>query len=494
MSLRIPANNLGAMYRTSAPVAAHGEHIDSLSFGTVNKSKLDFGSLTRAFERWSPPAVIVLALFLAFLVFYLLDLSEQTLLPGASLQELRLFHFLRGFLATSGGMLFVWQIMRCKELELTKLRDHFAEELDKRTVQLNDSLCKTRYQATRINAVMQSMAEAVLEIDADGIILSANNSFELMTRLPAAEIVGQSIYQVAAHFKPSPNAVPLASALTDWHTPGSDEALYETCDDNALILHWTLSPIESPELQGCVLTLTDITESRHLLDDLSIQREDFLEIINHRLRTPVLANIRVNKLLLEGAFGELQEEQRNIIEASLSNTEQLDRLLVMLVDIYRYRNNRKQLQFEIVTASSVVQDALARFSRKPAACNLALKVEADAENSSIYADRKEFSALLLHLTENAFKHARSTVWLSTECGERTVKFSIRDDGPGLPEEDIRNLFDQFYKMSATGRYSPATGVGLFLCAQIARAHEAKLSCQSKINHGTEFSLVVERQI
>lgn len=469
-----------------------------LSFGTVNKPNRDSGSPMKVVGRWSPPAIIVLALVVAFVVFLFLDLSEQVFLLGASIQEIRVFHFLRGFLATSGGMLFVWQIMRCKELELTRLRDHFAEELDKRTVQLNDSLSKTQEQATRINAVMQSMAEAVLEIDGDGTILSANASFERMTHLPSVAIVGRPINEIIARFRPSPDAVPILSALADWRTARSDEAFYEVDDDRVLILHWALSPVDLPEMQGCVLTFTDISESRHLLDDLSIQREDFLEIINHRLRTPVLANIRANRLLLEGAFGNLQEAQSDIIQASLSNTEQLDRLLVMLIDVYKYRNNRKALQFETVAASVVAQDAVARFEKKSAAGNIAFRTEADAktnaESAIICVDRQEFSKLLVHLIENAFKHARSSVLLSIECQQQTVSFVVRDDGPGLPEQDMRNLFDQFYKMSSTGRYSPTTGIGLCLCAQIARAHDAQLLCQSKADQGTEFCLILERKL
>lgn len=471
----------------------NGERMDSLSFGTANNANHDVEPFTRLIGRWSPPQVIVLALVLAFAVFLILDLFEQTLLTGISAQQIRLFHFLRGFLATSGGMLFVWQIMRCKELELTRLRDHFAEELDKRTVQLNESLSNTQYHVTRVNAVMQSMAEAVLELDAGGIVVSANASFERMTRLPSTEVVGQPASEIAALFKPSPNAVSLVSALADWRAARSDEAFYEIGEDKALIMHWTLSPIDSPELQGCVLTLTDITESRHLLDDLSIQREDFLEVINHRLRTPVLANIRVNKLLLQGAFGKLSEQQSSIIEASLANTEQLDRLLVMLVDIYRYRNNRKHLQFETVAASEIVKSIVKHFQEKHPAGNIAFNIETDSDGAHIHVDRQEFSKLLMHLTENALKHARTTVWLATECQEKTVKFSVRDDGRGLPAEDVGNLFNQFYKISATGRHSPATGVGLCLCAQIARVHEAKLSCQSETDQGTEFSLVVERK-
>jgi signal transduction histidine kinase len=89
--------------------------------------------------KYPPWCVIAVGMLAAFFIFLLLDILEQLLFAGASREGLRYIHFARGFLATSCGMSMIYWVMRRKENELVKLRDHFAEQLDARTEELCNS-------------------------------------------------------------------------------------------------------------------------------------------------------------------------------------------------------------------------------------------------------------------------------------------------------------------------------------------------------------------
>ena len=94
-------------------------------------------------RRLRPFVIIGVGMLLALAVFVLLDQLEQVLVPGSRALPLHFVHLARGFLATCGGMIFIWWIMRAKEAELVQLRDHFSDQLAIRTVELertNESL------------------------------------------------------------------------------------------------------------------------------------------------------------------------------------------------------------------------------------------------------------------------------------------------------------------------------------------------------------------
>jgi len=101
---------------------------------------------------------------LALLLFLALDLVEGALFPQAAEMPLRFVHLARGFLATSGGMLFVWWIMRRKETELTGLRDPFAEQLEKRTRELATANDNLLLEVERRKQVEERLKKAVKEL------------------------------------------------------------------------------------------------------------------------------------------------------------------------------------------------------------------------------------------------------------------------------------------------------------------------------------------
>lgn len=446
-------------------------------------------------DRLPPAAVMAVALVLAFLVFVCLDCLEQTFLNDFTVQQMRAFHFVRGFLATAGGMSFVWLIMRRKEIILKGLRDKFAQALEERTLELNKALTDRERQRERLDAILASMADGLIEMNEFGTVMSVNRGFERQLGLTQTHLLEKKATDLAALFASAPGSMSILEALANPGVAHADEAFYEHPSGKRLILHWTCAPINSDFAEkGVVLTFTDLTETRRLQEDLSFQREDFLSVINHRLRTPVLANIRANALLLENAFGALSNEQQQIVRAMQDNSQDIDRLLNMLMDICRYKNNHKVLRRERHSVASLVEESVSHLRKKVEARRLTLNVHDGAINAKLRVDRQELLKLLGHLSDNAVKHARSSVTFSADVEDGKVQFSIRDDGTGLAQEDIPQLFTRFFQLSSGGRYAPVTGTGLCLCAEIARAHGGHLSCESEPGTGTCFILKLDADL
>ncbi len=219
------------------------------------------------------------------------------------------------------------------------------------------------------------------------------------------------------------------------------------------------------------------------------EREDFLSVINHRLRTPVLANKRTAQLLLDGAFGPLSDEQLRVLGALLESNNEIDRLLGMLVDLYKYKNSNGALIVKEHSLDSVLLPIQKLRSR---AENRQLSVEITVPAGiRVLGDSKELAKLLAHLIENAIKFAKTKVLISASVVDNgELQLSIEDDGIGIAGDDLSHIFERFYLMSAKGKYSPMTGIGLCLCAEIARAHNGRMHCESQLGVGTKFTVVL----
>lgn len=218
---------------------------------------------------------------------------------------------------------------------------------------------------------------------------------------------------------------------------------------------------------------------------LQHQQEDFLAVLNHRLRTPILASHRIIQLLLEGQFGELDSKQKELIALLDESMAEVDRLTLMVMDICRYRSGSKSLNFEYVKVSDLVASVLKKREKKGIDVSTNV-VPADVE---IYCDKSETLRMLNHIVDNAFKHARSQLSLRVMRNKvNECVISIEDDGKGLPVDDINDLFERFFVVSSNGHYAPVTGAGLCLCNEIIKAHNGKISCFSSADKGTCFEI------
>ncbi|MBX9666267.1 MAG: HAMP domain-containing histidine kinase [Candidatus Obscuribacterales bacterium] len=221
------------------------------------------------------------------------------------------------------------------------------------------------------------------------------------------------------------------------------------------------------------------------------QRADFVSALKHRMRTPVSAAVRISQLFLEDEFGPLTSQQRQVVMAFHEDQRNLLDLIDVMKDIYSYQNNTKMLNSAPVTVSLLFSELEAAFSpRIIKGVRLSSSI-AGADDLSFDADRAEIRKLLWHLLDNAFKHCRSIVKLgATSVDNNLVEIRVEDDGCGICAPDLVGLFDRFYDVSSDGKYAPATGTGLCLCAQIAKAHGGTIECQSTPGKGSVFRLVV----
>jgi PAS domain S-box-containing protein len=338
----------------------------------------------------------------------------------------------------------------------------------------------------RIDAFLDSLGEGLLEIGIDGRIRRANKSAETMLGISAARLAGQSALELSARFAaPEKLAGTVAEALEQADGVASGDCLFLHPQGKELYLSWVLSPLEfEGAARGRLLKLMDLTERHELRIALRHEREDFLAVMNHRLRTPLLAAGRIIELFLDGQFGKLTETQEQLISLLGDNVAEINRLMLMIMDIYRYRSATKALNLREIKVEALMSRLLADLPEG----ELVVDARIDCPSTVLLCDEIEVDCMLRHMVENAFRYARRTVRIQVEEKDCQIAISVEDDGRGIAEEDIKGLFDRFFLVSASGKYAPVTGAGLCLCSEIAKAHGGKIECKSVLGRGTRFEI------
>ena len=241
-------------------------------------------------------------------------------------------------------------------------------------------------------------------------------------------------------------------------------------------------------LFGVAVVLYDVTRFR-LLD---AAKTNLVATVSHELKTP-LTNVRMTlHLLLEKAVGALTEKQEELLEAARNDTERLLRILNDLLDLARLEEGDAELRKENVAPQALLQSAMEEMGDAAAAKGLKLHCRPDSELPAVAVDRQRLSHVFANLITNAIKHSPTggeIVLGAAAANDNWVRFSVTDQGPGIPEEYQARIFDRFFRVP--GQVKTGAGLGLSIAREITVAHGGRIGVQSTPGHGSTFYLVLK---
>jgi signal transduction histidine kinase len=235
-------------------------------------------------------------------------------------------------------------------------------------------------------------------------------------------------------------------------------------------------------------------ESDGLLGELERLRSDLLSTIAHELRTPLTAVRTSVGLLLDPALEPTDEQRRALLSSIERTADRMQRLTHDILELARFRAGGVALQLRRFPAVGLAEAAVALVT--PLAARDGQRLELDRAVSAehaVYGDRRRLEQALVNLVANAqrFTPAGGAVGIRIEArGDRTA-WVVRDEGPGIPDEDQPRLFERFF-VGRGGRAAPQDGVGLGLptALAIAQAHGGTIEVTSTVGDGSTFALVV----
>lgn len=232
---------------------------------------------------------------------------------------------------------------------------------------------------------------------------------------------------------------------------------------------------------------TIIQKEKEELAKIDKAKDEFSAMIAHELKNPLVPICSYSKMLLDGRFGELTSIQKEKMKIVISGTESMLILIQDMLDIHKAELGRITLNFqsaclsEIVNTAVIITQPLAE-KRGVEICNHVKR------NIFVNVDVHRVEQVLINLIKNAIDFVpkeTGIIKISVELQDTNVVISVRDNGCGIPKEELGNLFKKFYQVNASkNRERNSSGLGLSICSSIIDLHHGKMWAESDTGCGT----------
>ena len=330
-------------------------------------------------------------------------------------------------------------------------------------------------QRAQAAQVLSHVGDGVFLVDQGGTISLWNPGAENMTGVNAERILGRRPEEVFRHWRdnaPRP-------------TPSDEKPLSKTgryeIDGNELWL--SVSAVESPV--GTVYAFRDLTEEYRLEET----RSDFVATVSHELRTP-LASIHGAANTLRSRDEQLQPStRRQLLEVVFEQSERLAHLVDQILLANQLSSGSAHVERRSFDAAPVARDVVAAL-RHTTPAGIDLQLHAPSDLPAALGDPERVRQILVNLVDNACKYSprggRIDVTLARANGN--VRFSVRDEGLGIPGAEQRRIFQKFYRLDAgMTRGVGGSGLGLFICRELVALMDGRLWVTSRPGVGSTFS-------
>ncbi|HEV3271873.1 MAG TPA: ATP-binding protein [Candidatus Methylacidiphilales bacterium] len=243
---------------------------------------------------------------------------------------------------------------------------------------------------------------------------------------------------------------------------------------------------ESGAVRGVVLALQDVTRFR-IADDV---KTNLIATVSHELKTPLTSMQMAVYLLLEEKVGPLNPKQVELLLAARANSDRLFEMVEDLLDLARFEGGAGLIEKKPFSSRELVEEVAARERELVTSRGLNLEVKIEPNLPSVLISRPRIDQVFSNFISNAVKHSPSggTITLGARKngdGGREVRFVVRDEGPGIPAQFHRRLFDKFFRISETNGDEGA-GLGLSIAREIVLAHSGVIGLESEPSKGSEF--------
>jgi two-component system, OmpR family, sensor histidine kinase VicK len=254
----------------------------------------------------------------------------------------------------------------------------------------------------------------------------------------------------------------------------------------------TKAPIRNAqeEIVGLVAIARDITE-RKRQEQL---KDEFVATVSHELRTPLTSILGSIGCLAGGAAGALPDPAPRMLEIALSNCERLVAIVNDILDLERIEAGEMSYERRPVDMRALAAQVIEANLAFAASYGVALRLDEGAVQGTVHSDPQRLTQVLTHLVSNAVKFSprESEVVVSIESSERSVSISVRDHGPGIPDDYKNRIFEKFVQVDATDqRQRGGTGLGLTITKQIVDQLDGRIAFEPAVGDGTIFKVTLD---
>ncbi len=238
-----------------------------------------------------------------------------------------------------------------------------------------------------------------------------------------------------------------------------------------------------------------IKEKEEEAKKTDIAKDEFLAMITHELKTPLVPIQGYSDILLNEHLGKLNPQQKERLSIIKASSETLLGIISDLLDVQKLEIGQLRMKKD----DSDIKDSILKSvnALAPQAEKNEIHLTSKADNLSIYHDSERIKQVLTNLIKNAMiavEPQRGKIEITMEEKPSEIQISVKDNGMGIPQDKQKDLFKKFYQVDTTlTRERGGSGLGLAICRGIIENHGGKISVDSKEGEGAKFTFTIPKQ-
>ncbi len=354
--------------------------------------------------------------------------------------------------------------------------------IENMSIKLSEMFNNLSKERSSLEAVFETMSEAVFAVDTNNKIFAANLKLEQLCGVTLKDIKGKTPREVVRNNELSD----LVEQVRNSGLPNESEIKFLLPFDSVFQVYARPIQRSADNIIGVVCVLHDVTK----IKKLEIYRSEFVANVSHELKTPLTSIRSYTEILLDGAIND-KEHNVEFLKKINKHTLNLSSLIDDIMELSKLETGKGIIVFEKVNIKSVIINVCDVLSDRANAKKIALNNLCTVD---IFINGKEgyVYRAILNILNNAINYSQAgdSVTVLSEILKESINISIKDHGIGLSKEDMTRIFERFYRVdSARSRDLGGTGLGLSIVKHIMEFHKGSVSVQSELGKGSVFTLI-----
>jgi two-component system sensor histidine kinase VicK len=351
------------------------------------------------------------------------------------------------------------------------------------TEKLDTTLLEISSEKSKLNAIIKHMEDGLVAIDGKGQIIHYNPSFLSMLNLREKDLTDKSYDKIIDDYSKD---LEYGAILQKSISNSSENIIFENNKKRILKASPALFRDEAGRISGAIVVFQDITESQRLED----MRREFVANVSHELKTPITTIKSYSETLLCGAL-EDKELSKSFVEVIENEADRMSSLVKDLLQLSHMDYEKVVWEMHHLDLREIVTDSVRKLEVHFQNKNQRLNMQISDEVVPIYADRGKIQQVIINLLTNAIKYTpeNGNIRISAQVVDKNAIFEVQDSGIGIPKEDIKRIFERFYRVDkGRSRAQGGTGLGLSIAHNIIKQHKGSIKVSSELEKGSIFTV------
>jgi PAS domain S-box-containing protein len=403
---------------------------------------------------------------------------------------------------------------------------------------------------TRMQSLLHRATDAIIQFESDGTISSFNSAAERIFDYSEIELLhrhGEQLFHLPPQFEHNVPAY-LLNYMRDTANQYDMPLIGIKRDGSPVLLEVSVAEIETDDLvlfddfseadtdgggayEAFLCILRDITERKHIDEELRLHREDlealveeqveeirlaqeeaeranhakseFLASMSHELRTPMHAILSYSDFgLKKSATAKPEKIEQYFSRINTAGRRLLD-MINDLLDLSKAEAGRLSYDFVVADLHAVVETVMVEFESLSEQRRIQVECDQRLADPLLEMDTERIGQVIRNLLSNALKFSPEGGAVTITCRDATIDgvhgllpavlLQVADEGPGIPGGELESVFDKFVQSSRNDKQSGGTGLGLAISREIVDAHQGRIAARNNPGCGACFEMLLPRR-